>query len=133
MSGNWNGTGYDTCLDCGGPAELGIVMFGELPRSVESLSSIYIKEYFGNGSFVLSNGVIVLSDIELEAYYQGVLVLPAEYDLDNHHDYDCNGCSSKCIDCDSYCYDCGDYNERRNTLYIPVNRKEQDYFDNMVK
>ena len=130
VSGDWNGIGYTTCLDCGGPAELGFVMFDALPRKFQSLSSIYIQQYFGNGSFVLSNEVIVLSDIDLEAYYEGTLVLPDLYITNNHHNHDCAGCYSTCIDCDSSCYNCVDYNvvydynDRRKTLYVPFNRKE---------
>jgi|GEM_PF-1402993 len=149
VSGDWNGIGYATCLDCGGPAELGMVMFGVLPRTIESLSSIYIQEYFGNGSLILSNGVIVLSDIDLEAYYRGTLVLLDVYDVDNYHDHDRDECSSECIDCDnhchdclnceSYCHDCVDcddvyiYDDRRKTLYVPNIRREHDYLKDSVK
>lgn len=139
VSINDNGFPYKTCLVCGGPAEMGFVGFDNLPNMFESLSSIYIHEYFGNDSFILSNGVIVLSDIDLEAYYEGTLILPDSYDVDNHHNHDCEGCYIACIDCDSGCYDCIDYNvmytynDRRKTPYIHLNRKEQDFFNDRVK
>ncbi len=136
VSINDNGFPYKTCLVCGGPAEMGFVGFDNLPNMFESLSSIYIREYFGNDSFILSNGVIVLSDIDLEAYYEGTLILPDSYDSSNHHSHDCEACYSACIDCDSSCYDCDDYNvmytynDRRKTLYVHLNRREQDFFNN---
>ena len=75
VSGSSGGFGYETCLECGGPAEFGIVMLRALVGIDDPVSSIYIEEYFGNGSFVLSNGVIVLSNEDLELYYNGTLVL----------------------------------------------------------
>lgn len=102
VSGSSGGFGYETCLECGGPAEFGIVMLRALVGLDDPVSSIYIEEYFGNGSFVLSNGVIVLSDEDLELYYNGTLVLPYEYNLEfDYHDdcYECHNCLDDYLEC----------------------------------
>lgn len=114
VSGNWNGTGYATCLECGGPAEVGFVEMKNGSKEDHLLSSIYINEYFGNDSFILSNGVIVLSDIDLEAYYNKTLVIPETFEVDyNNYDFNDNDI----------------YYVLRKTFFIPSNRKERDYLD----
>ena len=57
------GTTYATCIVCGGIASIGIsqvISTGELPRTE-------------NGSFILPNGIIVLADEDMEAYFDGTL------------------------------------------------------------
>lgn len=130
VSSNWNGIGYATCLECGGPAEVGFVVLDGLLKTIQRTSAIYISEYFGNGSFILSNGVIVLSDIDLEAYYAGTLVLPEVYNADSYGDHHCEDCHNECIDCDTYYYDCLANDYISKTHYIPVNKK--DYIDVIV-
>lgn len=83
ISSGWTGIGYATCLVCGGPAEIGFVEMS-LPIKGNSISSIFIEEHFGNGSYVLSNGVIVLSDEDLENFYNGTLIMPDCDDCDYH-------------------------------------------------
>jgi hypothetical protein len=58
-----SGNKYAICLACGGTATTGIILhqaIGKLPRSE-------------NGSFILPNGVIVLVDEDIEAYFDGRL------------------------------------------------------------
>lgn len=76
VSGGWNGIGYATCLECGGPAEIGIVGPSYKIGKTNQLLEIFVLDYFGNGSFILNNGVIVLSDKDLVHYYNGTLVIP---------------------------------------------------------
>jgi hypothetical protein len=66
---------YKTCLLCGGPAEMGFVIDG-LASFVLSSNSVSVAYNFGEGSYVLSNGVIVLSEIDTERYLNGDFVLP---------------------------------------------------------
>lgn len=80
ISGSWNGQGYTTCLACGGPADSGIILQGIDPTSITEDVNIHIKQYFGNESFILNNGVIVLSELDLVKYYDGTLILPYECD-----------------------------------------------------
>lgn len=57
------GQQYGTCMFCGGIARLGI-----MPLGANTLP------YTLNGSYMLSNGVIVLVDKDIEAYINGTLV-----------------------------------------------------------
>lgn len=79
VSSDWDGRGYTKCLLCGGLAEIGVFTFGKAPIT------IYASEYFGNGSVVLPNGVIVLSDEDLENFYDGTLLIPDCCCCCNHH------------------------------------------------
>jgi|GEM_PF-5648695 len=128
VSSDWNGVGYATCLDCGGPAELGIVIMSGKPVSDEVLFTGLVSEYFGNGSFILENGVIVLSDEDLEKYYDGTLVLP-----DCCGSLACDGHCDDCIDCDYHQSEIDDniylYFDRRGFNYnYYLNRKDEDFF-----
>ena len=63
-SGSFVG-GYATCLQCKGRASVGFVEFP--PES----STLYRT---ANGSYILPNGVIVLVEEDIEAFFQGKLV-----------------------------------------------------------
>jgi thermitase len=102
VSSGDNGFPYKTCVDCGGPAEYGFVVLDSISTALQTSSSIYITEYFGNDSYILSNGVIVLSDTDLESYYDGTLTLPTLYEITNN---DCVDCLSECIYCDTHYHD----------------------------
>lgn len=123
VSSGDNGYPYKTCLECGGPAEYGFVV-DNLSPTIQTLSSIYISEHFGNDSYILSNGVIVLSDIDLEKYFEGTLVLPNVYQAHNH---DCVGCLSECTDCDAHCHESLTHPDISKDLYISINK--EDYLD----
>ncbi len=56
---------YSICIVCNGKAELGQIMQG-----VNSLSIISMSQ---NGSFILSNGVIVLDNADYNAYFNNTL------------------------------------------------------------
>jgi hypothetical protein len=75
VSSSWNGIGTTTCLICGGRASMGFVQFGIMPRG--SLGIIFGNNlsYFGNGSYVLPNGLVVLVDEDIEAYINGTLCI----------------------------------------------------------
>ena len=65
------GGNYKKCLLCGGNASIGFVGY----ESVNTLRS-------QNGSYILPNGVIVLVDIDIEAYLNGTLVFNSnEYEV----------------------------------------------------
>lgn len=81
------GMPYKTCLHCGGPAEVGFVQTGRLTPIGLTNFEITIEEYFGNGSYILSNGVLVLADADLESYLNGQLLVP-----------DCEDCCDHCHD-----------------------------------
>ena len=58
-----NGNKFAMCLACGGLAAVGMTLHpttNDLPRSA-------------NGSFILPNGVIVLVNEDIEAYFNGTL------------------------------------------------------------
>ena len=57
--------GYATCILCGGRASVGFVQYP--PES----STLYRT---ANGSYILPNGVIVLVEEDIEAFFQGTLV-----------------------------------------------------------
>ncbi len=80
VSGGGGGFGFMTCLLCGGPAELGFAQNG----SKQILNNAH---YFGNGSYILTNGVIVLSDEDLVKFYNNTLDIP--YELINMHRCEC--------------------------------------------
>lgn len=79
---------YKTCLLCGGPAEIGFVQTGISFQFELAHFAISIEKFFGNGSYILSNGVIVLSDVDLELYLSGEFILP-----------DCKDCCDHSNDC----------------------------------
>ena len=60
-----NGQQYATCLLCGGLASIGIVYSNGASQPLATTV---------NGSFILSNGVIVLEDEDIDAYLEGTLV-----------------------------------------------------------
>ncbi|HMM00817.1 MAG TPA: S8 family peptidase [Bacilli bacterium] len=124
VSSGDNGFPYKTCVDCGGPAEYGFVVLDNVPTTIQTSSSIYFTEYFGNDSFILSNGVIVLSDIDLESYYDGTLILPTVHKTAGN---DCAECSSECIDCDTHCHDSLIFRNIGKAKHI-IDKKE-DLFD----
>lgn len=128
VSSDWDGIGTTTCLDCGGPAELGFVIQSYSSRIDVDMLSMHIEKYFGNGSFILENGVIVLSDEDLELYYNGTLVLPHCCDS-----LDCDSHCDDCIDCDHHESEIDDsiylYFDRRGFNYnYYLNRKDEDFF-----
>ena len=95
----------------------------------DPVSSIYIEEYFGNGSFVLSNGVIVLSNEDLELYYNGTLVLPNYCDC-----IDCDSYCDDCINCDDHCHECMDCDSHLHdseviddSMYLYFDRRRFNY------
>lgn len=63
----------NTCIFCGATVSTGIIQYGKV-----ELVSLYNEEtvYFGNGSYVLPNGIYVISDQDLEAVLSGSLALP---------------------------------------------------------
>lgn len=75
VSSGDTGFPYKTCLHCGGPVDTGFVING-LTSFILSSNSVTATYSFGVGSYVLSNGVIVLSEIDTENYLNGALVLP---------------------------------------------------------
>lgn len=75
VSSSWDGSTATKCLLCGGKATIGYV------GSSSSLISLidnepYIVEYFGNGSYLLSDGIYVISDNDIEDLINGLLDLP---------------------------------------------------------
>src|SRR5690554_2290785 len=79
ISGPWNGSGY-TCIAGGGPADSGLIINGIDLTSYTVGFSSQISQYFGNGSFMLNNGIIVLSELDLIKFYDATLILPYECD-----------------------------------------------------
>lgn len=75
VSSGDTGFPYKTCLQCKGPAEMGFVVLGSSPF-VPFSNTVSVIYNFGEGSYVLSNGVTVLSNIDTERYLNGDLVLP---------------------------------------------------------
>lgn len=67
---------YKACLLCGGLAKLGFVQLESHKFTAAQALSTFVQEYFGNNSYLLSNGIYVISDIDLESFYNGTLVLP---------------------------------------------------------
>ncbi len=85
---------YKTCLKCGGPASTGFVWSNGYAYSPLGLANDVV-EYFGNGSYLLANGVYVISDADLDAFYEGTLVLPeisAARKNAHHSECSCNYC-----------------------------------------
>lgn len=70
IKGAWDGTGYATCLICKGPVEVGFV---EMRVFNGFIKNLFIKEHFGNESYILKNGIIVLSDIDYEKFKENML------------------------------------------------------------
>ena len=62
-AGSFNGGQYATCLRCGGLASIGFIN----PFSIDELPTS------SNGSFILSNGVTILVDEDIEAYLNNTL------------------------------------------------------------
>ncbi len=123
ISGSWNGVGY-TCIACGGPADGGIIINGIYPTFNTKGDISHVSHYFGNESFILNNGVIVLSELDLIKYYDGTLILP----------YECNRLDCRYDDIDlSDCCDCGnnyinefssiDSNNSNKDLYLQSRRE----------
>lgn len=118
VSGDWGGIGYATCLICGGPAEIGFVQFREFTSLANGLYINYVQEYFGNGSYILSNGVIVLSKDDLKDYYDGTLELPncyASKDCDDYHD---------CKDCEYHLHESEVIDD---SIYLYLDRRDFNY------
>lgn len=64
-----------TCMLCGGPADTGFIgPFGDASSPLWNTN--YVVEYFSNGSYLLSNGVYVISDADLDAFNSGTLDIP---------------------------------------------------------
>jgi hypothetical protein len=60
---------------CGGPADTGFIgPFGDASSPLWNTN--YVVEYFSNGSYLLSNGVYVISDADLDAFNSGTLDIP---------------------------------------------------------
>ncbi len=57
------GQKYPICMICNGPASVGFI----------NTASIYTSSSSKNGSYILSNGVVVLVDADVEAYLNGTL------------------------------------------------------------
>lgn len=76
VSSDWNGIGTTTCLICGGPAEMGFVQQRGTFSTLFNNNYPEIIMYFGNGSYVLSNGISVISNEDLEDLYNGTLEIP---------------------------------------------------------
>lgn len=85
VASNDPGVPYKTCLHCGGPADTGFVQARMISFLEDTLVMISIEEYFGNGSYILSNGVIVISQDDLDSYLSGELLLPNCEDCSNHY------------------------------------------------
>lgn len=118
---------YKNCLHCGGPAQYGFVQLGGRIPMIELVPSLFIQEYFGNGSYLLSNGIYVISDEDLDGFYDGTLALPESCD-DCHehlHSSDCEHHATECLDCNSYnCEDNLAYSSIGKTHYI-LDKKEK--------
>jgi len=74
VSSSDSGFPYKTCLKCGGPASVGFVGPNSNVFSPFGITDDTV-EYFGNGSYILSNGVYVISDADLDAFYEETLEL----------------------------------------------------------
>lgn len=76
ISSSWNGSGTTKCLVCGGTATIGYV--GNPNTYLVDLyeDEISIVSYFGNWSYLLSDGIYVISDADLESFLNGLLELP---------------------------------------------------------
>ena len=61
-----------SCIECGGTADSGIVEYG---------LNMGIKIITENGSYILPNGVIVLSDADYQGYLNGTFVIPHSHDI----------------------------------------------------
>lgn len=85
---------YKTCLYCGGPAKDAIGQYDKGSSIITVVPSLFIKEYFGNGSYILQNGIYVISDEDLSSFYDGTLILPEKCD-DCHEHFELHNC----IDC----------------------------------
>ena len=57
------GAMYATCLLCG----------GRVSRVPQSILSVNLFPHTENGSFILPDGIIVLADEDMEAYFDGTL------------------------------------------------------------
>ena len=85
---------YKTCLYCGGPAKDAIGQYDKGSSIITVVPSLFIKEYFGNGSYILQNGIYVISDEDLSSFYDGTLILPEKCD-DCHEHFELHNC----VDC----------------------------------
>lgn len=67
------GVSKKTCIFCGASVSTGLMQYGTV-----SIASLYDEKtiYFGNGSYVLPNGIYVISDEDLDAVLNGILALP---------------------------------------------------------
>lgn len=121
------GNPYKTCLHCGGPAQYGFVQLGGRTPMIALVPTLFIQEYFGNGSYLLSNGIYVISDEDLDSFYDGTLVLPESCD-DCHEHLDCSDCehhTTECLDCNNYNYEDNlAYSNISKTHYI-LDKKEE--------
>lgn len=75
VSSSWDGIGTTTCLLCGGVASMGFVQTRSFAASI-GLGSLEVVEYFGHGSYLLSNGFYMISDEDITALQNRTLVLP---------------------------------------------------------
>lgn len=57
--------GYKTCIRCGGLAQIGFDFNNPLTTGYKYVSN--------NGSYISSNGVIILNDLDVDAYLDGSL------------------------------------------------------------
>ncbi len=74
ISGAIAGKRYSTCLICKGLAEIGFIQMG--------LSQITSNRIItGNGSYILPNGIIVLSDADYLDFLSGTFVIPHSCDI----------------------------------------------------
>ena len=62
----WNGSGTTNCLLCGGKASMGFRPFKLIKKVVT----------FGNGSYIAPNGIVFITDEDLQLYYKGLLSIP---------------------------------------------------------
>ena len=94
VSSSDNGFPYKTCLQCGGPADTGFVHNRATNSFASLVPSLFITEYFGNGSYLLDNGVYIISDADLDDFYNGNLILPSsdEEHHDQHEIEECCNC-----------------------------------------
>lgn len=73
VSSSDTGVSKKTCIFCGASVSTGLMQYGTV-----SIASLYDEKtiYFGNGSYVLPNGIYVISDEDLDAVLNGILALP---------------------------------------------------------
>lgn len=61
-----SGQRFATCLTCGGRAEMGFIQL--------NINSSAVTKVTINGSFILPNGIIIIKDEDLEAYFNNTLI-----------------------------------------------------------